>query len=188
MSSRSAAAPVPTPRAPARSWAPRVHGPRASPRRGGAGRRARRRLRPGRDPLRDPDRQAAVRRRTRDEIRGKAAQGDLADALHRLDASAADPELIAWPATAWPPTGSSGRATPGIVAARITAYLAAVQERLRKAELARVEAQARAEEERKRRRTDRGAGGVGGAHGRRCGRRMVLPGETADGNGLRRSR
>ncbi len=32
---------------------------------------------------------------TRDEIRGKAARGDLADALHRLDTSAADPELIA---------------------------------------------------------------------------------------------
>ncbi len=32
---------------------------------------------------------------TRDEIRGKAARGDLADAMHRLDTSAADPELIA---------------------------------------------------------------------------------------------
>ena len=40
----------------------------------------------------------------------------------------------------------------GIVTARITAHLSGVQDRLRSAELARVEAQARAEEERKRRR------------------------------------
>ena len=39
----------------------------------------------------------------------------------------------------------------GVVAGRLTAYLAGVQERLRTAELARVEAQARAEEEAKRR-------------------------------------
>ena len=43
-------------------------------------------------------------------------------------------------------------ADAGVVAARITAYLAGVQERLRRAELARVEAVARAGEERKRRR------------------------------------
>jgi tetratricopeptide (TPR) repeat protein len=46
----------------------------------------------------------------------------------------------------------AGRRHAGAVAATLTAYLEGVAERLRRAELARVEAQARAEEERKRRR------------------------------------
>ena len=89
---------------------------------------------------------------TRDEIRGKAARGDLADALHRLDTSAADPELISLACDCLAADRQQRPRDAGIVAARITAYLSGVQDRLRKAELARVEAQARAEEERKRQR------------------------------------
>ena len=57
---------------------------------------------------------------------------------------------LLWPRPAWRPRWSDGRER-GRVAERVTSYLAGVQERLRSAELARVEAQARAEEETKRR-------------------------------------
>ena len=89
---------------------------------------------------------------TRGEIQDKAARGDLADAFGRLEASGADPELVslAKDCLAAEPAGRPRDA--GAVASRITAYLAAVQERLKVAELARVEAQAKAAEERKRRR------------------------------------
>jgi serine/threonine-protein kinase len=89
---------------------------------------------------------------TREEIRAKAARGDLADALGRLEASGTDRELVilANDCLAAEPAGRPRDASA--VAGRITAYLSAVQERLKAAELARVEAQARAEEERKRRR------------------------------------
>ena len=51
--------------------------------------------------------------------------GDMADALARLDACGADAELIAWPATAWRASRRTARGTPGAVAERVTAYLAA---------------------------------------------------------------
>jgi serine/threonine-protein kinase len=89
---------------------------------------------------------------TRGEIQDKAARGDLADALRRLEASGADSELVflAKDCLAAEPVGRPRDA--GEVAGRIASYLAAVQERLKAAELARVEAQAKAAEERKRRR------------------------------------
>ena len=89
---------------------------------------------------------------TREEIRGNAARGDLDDAMHRLDTSAADSELIALARDCLAADRQQRPRDAGIVSTRITAYLTGVQDRLRKAELARVEAQARAEEERKRRR------------------------------------
>ncbi len=72
--------------------------------------------------------------------------------MHRLDASAADPELISLTRDCLAADRQQRPRDAGIVSARITAYLSGVQDRLRKADLARVEAQARAEEERKRRR------------------------------------
>ena len=89
---------------------------------------------------------------TREKLRQDAAQGTLADALHRLDTSAADPELISLTRDCLAADRQQRPRDAGIVSARITAYLSGVQDRLRKADLARVEAQARAEEERKRRR------------------------------------
>jgi eukaryotic-like serine/threonine-protein kinase len=89
--------------------------------------------------------------RTVGEIHRKAARGDLADACGRLDACGADAELagLARECLACEPEDRPRDA--GAVAERLTAYLAGVQDRLRTAELARVEAQARAEEEAKRR-------------------------------------
>jgi serine/threonine-protein kinase len=89
--------------------------------------------------------------RTAGEIHRKAARGDLADASSRLDACGADAELagLARDCLACEPEDRPRNA--GAVAERLTSYLAGVQERLRAAELARVEAQARAEEEAKRR-------------------------------------
>ena len=89
--------------------------------------------------------------RTVGEIHRKAARGDLADAFGRLDACGVDAELsgLAHDCLACEPEDRPLNA--GIVSERLTAYVAGVQERLRTAELARVEAQARAEEEAKRR-------------------------------------
>jgi serine/threonine-protein kinase len=85
------------------------------------------------------------------EILHKARLGDLADAFSRLDRSGAEPELIALARDCLAPEPTDRPRDAGVVAGRLSVYLAGVQERLRQAELARVEAQARAEEERKRR-------------------------------------
>jgi tetratricopeptide (TPR) repeat protein len=82
----------------------------------------------------------------------KAGRGELAEAFARLDGCRADPELIALARDCLTPGREDRPRRAGTVAGRMTAYLAGVQERLRKAELERVTADARAEEERKRRR------------------------------------
>jgi serine/threonine-protein kinase len=89
---------------------------------------------------------------SRNEIRAKAARGDLTDARRRLDASGADAELISLARDCLAAEPEQRLRTAGEVARRLSAYQVGVQERLRAAELARVEAQTRAEEERKRRR------------------------------------
>jgi serine/threonine-protein kinase len=89
---------------------------------------------------------------TREEIRAQAARGDVAGALGRLDASGADAELIGLARACLAAERGKRARRAGEVAQRISAYQAGVQERLRQAELARVEAQTRAAEERKRRR------------------------------------
>jgi serine/threonine-protein kinase len=96
--------------------------------------------------------QPAFTGRTVREIHRKATRGDLADAFGRLDACGADAELagLARACLACEPEDRPRNA--GAVAEQLASYLAGVQERLRAAELARVEAQARAEEEGKRRR------------------------------------
>jgi serine/threonine-protein kinase len=77
------------------------------------------------------------------EVRRQAEAGDLGDAFSRLDRCGADPELvrIARGCLAAQPAGRPRDATS--VAAAVTAYLAGVQERLRRAELAKTEAEAR---------------------------------------------
>jgi serine/threonine-protein kinase len=89
---------------------------------------------------------------TREEIRAQAERGDLADARVRLDACGADVELIALTKVCLAPEPERRPRNAGEVARRVGDYLAGVQERLKAAELARVEAQAKAVEERKRRR------------------------------------
>jgi serine/threonine-protein kinase len=88
----------------------------------------------------------------RKEIHDRAARGDLADAEARLSACTADPELVSLCRTCLAPDPASRPRNAGEVAARITTHLAGVQERLRQAELARVQAETKAAEERKRRR------------------------------------
>ncbi len=88
---------------------------------------------------------------TRDEIRAQAARGVMADSLARLEASGAEIELVALARTCLAAHVDRRPRNAGIVVERVTSYLAGVQERLRSAELARVEALARAEEEMKRR-------------------------------------
>ncbi len=87
----------------------------------------------------------------REQVRAQAARGDLADALARLDASGADVELIGLARSCLEADLEQRPRSAGEVARRLTTYQEGVQERLRQAEWARVEAQARAEEQEKRR-------------------------------------
>jgi eukaryotic-like serine/threonine-protein kinase len=85
------------------------------------------------------------------EIVHKAMRGETADALARLDGCGAESDLIALAGDCLA-TGREDRPRhAGLVAERITAHLAGIQERLRAAELERARAEARASEERKRR-------------------------------------
>ena len=68
--------------------------------------------------------------RSRGEILRKAARGDTADALARLDACGADAELVALARDCLAAEPEDRPRDAGVVAERITAYLAGVQERL----------------------------------------------------------
>jgi serine/threonine-protein kinase len=117
----------------------------------------------GQPPFTGADREAVLR---------QAADGDVAEALGRLAGCGADAELVALCKDCLAPRREDRPRDAGAVAARVAAYQAAVQERLRQAELERAAAQARAVEERKRRRVSLAlaaavlllvAGGGGGA-------------------------
>ena len=88
---------------------------------------------------------------TREEIRARPRGATWPTPCARLDACGADAELIALARDCLAAEPERRPRNAGAVAQRVTAYLAGVQERLKTAELARVEAQARAEEETKRR-------------------------------------
>jgi serine/threonine-protein kinase len=84
---------------------------------------------------------------SRTEVLRRARRGDLAEALGRLDQCGADAALVALcreclAVECWPRPRHAG-----VVAERLAAYQAEVQERLRRAELERVAAQTRAQEE-----------------------------------------
>ena len=79
----------------------------------------------------------------RGEIQRKAALGDLADALARLDAGGADGELVALARACLAREVEDRPRSASSVAERVTAYLTGVQEKLRQAELDRVEERAR---------------------------------------------
>jgi serine/threonine-protein kinase len=82
----------------------------------------------------------------------RAVRADLADALARLAACGAEPDLVALARDCLAAEPKDRPAHAGVVAERLGTYLAGVEERLRRAELERVAAQAKAEAERKRRR------------------------------------
>ena len=84
--------------------------------------------------------------RSSGEILRKAALGDTADALARLDACAADADLIAIAKDCLARESEDRPRHAGAVADRVTAYLAGVQDRLRIAEVSRAAESARAEE------------------------------------------
>jgi serine/threonine-protein kinase len=83
---------------------------------------------------------------TREEVRAMAARGELADALRHLKTCGVDAELIDLARNCMRPERDRRPRNAGEVARQITDYLAGVQERLKEAELARAEAQVRAEE------------------------------------------
>jgi len=83
------------------------------------------------------------------ELHRKAALGDLAEAVARLEGSGADGELVALAKDCLAREPEDRPRHAGAVTDRITAYLAGVQEKLRAAELARAAESARAEEARR---------------------------------------
>jgi serine/threonine-protein kinase len=90
--------------------------------------------------------------RSNEEVRRKACNGDLADAIARLDDCGADQELISLTMACLSPEVMDRPKDALAVADALTAYLEGVQDRLRQAELAEAEAKAKAVEEAKRRR------------------------------------
>jgi tetratricopeptide (TPR) repeat protein len=85
------------------------------------------------------------------EVHGRAQEGDLAGAFARLDGCGADAELVQLGKECLAAERDGRPRDAGAVAARVVAYQAGVQERLRRAELERAAAQERAAGERKRR-------------------------------------
>ncbi len=85
--------------------------------------------------------------RDRDDALWRAAAGDLSEAFSRLESWPAEAELVALARACLAPRRQDRPRHAGEVAQRLAAYLAGVQERLRKAELQRAAAEARAEEE-----------------------------------------
>ena len=84
------------------------------------------------------------------ELQRLAVDADLAGAWERLDQSGAEPELIALARRCLAPLPRDRPRDAGAVASAITGYHRGVQEKLRQAELARVEAQAKAADEKMR--------------------------------------
>src|SRR5262245_55644131 len=89
--------------------------------------------------------------RSAEEVRRKAANGDLADAIARLDACGADSELIALTKACLAPEASDRPRDAQAVAEGLSSYLNGVQERLQAAQRERAVAVAREAEQRKRR-------------------------------------
>ncbi len=85
------------------------------------------------------------------ELYRKAEQADLADAHERLGACGADVELVALVRSCLAVAPKDRPREAGVILAGLTAYLAGVELRLRKAGLAQAQAEERAAAERKRR-------------------------------------
>jgi tetratricopeptide (TPR) repeat protein len=89
-------------------------------------------------------------------LREQASRGDLGNALTRLATCGADPALVALCRACLAPDLGERPEHAGLVAEHLAVYQARVQERLRRAEVERAEAQVKAREERKRRRLQLG--------------------------------
>ncbi len=87
------------------------------------------------------------------EVLCRAQRGDLADARQRLETSGTEEELIAIAVRCLAAKADERYSTAADTAASLTGYLAGVQERLRQTELLRAQAETKALEERKRRKT-----------------------------------
>jgi hypothetical protein len=85
---------------------------------------------------------------TREEVKFQAQLGHVAPALERLEACAADRELVVLARSCLSARPEERPAHAGVVAAAVAAHQAEVQERLRRAELDRAAAAAREEEAR----------------------------------------
>jgi serine/threonine-protein kinase len=85
------------------------------------------------------------------EVYRKAERADLGDALARLDACGAEAELVALAKSCLATLPRDRPRNAGVVAAALNAHFVGVQERLKVAEMARVRAESRANEERERR-------------------------------------
>jgi serine/threonine-protein kinase len=83
--------------------------------------------------------------KTQAEVVRKAEFADLDDALARLEGCGADPELVALARRCLRREPGDRPRDASEVAAGVASYLAGVQDRLRKAEVARAEAAARAQ-------------------------------------------
>jgi serine/threonine-protein kinase len=94
--------------------------------------------------------------RAGDEVHRKAAAGDLADAVARLDACGADGELVGLARRCLAAEPKDRPRDAGVVAAALTAHLQGVQQRLQAAERESAVAVARALEERRRRKLQLG--------------------------------
>lgn len=81
-----------------------------------------------------------------------AARGELGDAFARLDASGAEPELVGLAKRCLAAEPDDRPDDASAVASEVSGYLQSVAQRLRQAELDRLESETKAEEERKRRR------------------------------------
>jgi serine/threonine-protein kinase len=88
----------------------------------------------------------------RAEVLRRARRGDLAEALERLQQCGAEAALTTLCRECLSPEREGRPRNAEVVAQRLAAYQAAVQERLRRAEVERAAAQVKAQEERKRRR------------------------------------
>jgi eukaryotic-like serine/threonine-protein kinase len=89
--------------------------------------------------------------RSAEEVRRKAANGDLADATARLDGCGADPELLALTKQCLAPEAADRPRDAQALADGLSAYLNGVQERLQAAQRERAVAVAQEAEQRKRR-------------------------------------
>jgi tetratricopeptide (TPR) repeat protein len=89
---------------------------------------------------------------SREDLRRQAANGELADAWARLDGCGADAELVRLAKACLAPNREERPPDTGAVAEAMVAYQARVEERLRRMEVERCEAQVRAREEHNRRR------------------------------------
>jgi WD40 repeat protein/serine/threonine protein kinase len=94
----------------------------------------------------------AYRGTSENDVRQHAESADLADAFTRLDACETEPELVTLTKRCLSNQPADRPGTAAALAEAVTAYQAGVQERLRRAELDRTEAEVKAKESRKRRR------------------------------------